>query len=169
MMSNPEISLARSGIFSNESEKMMGNIFPTPNPMINIEINATVKSGETNTPATPISPTNAVSKRKILGFIQFKMMAPINRETVSPAKNALIPQAAFSMVMPYFEMRMFEIFVFVATSTPTIKKIDKAINATKRFFNKLKHDAKVAGFRSGFDSVIGVDKSQSAPSRDVNP
>lgn len=165
IISNPEISLARSAIFSSEREKIMGKIFPTPKPMIKIETKATVKVGETNTPATPASEINAVINRKTWGLIQFRIMAPINLDTVSPAKNALIPQAALSMVIPYFEIRIFEMFVFVATSTPTIKKMDKAIKATKRFFSNPKQEANVAGFLSGFDSAIGVNKSQSAPQK----
>lgn len=127
-------------------------MLPAPKPMIKIETNATENTGDTKTPATPTNEVRAVSNRKTRGFIQFKTIAPINLETVSPAKNALIPQAASSMVIPYFEMRMLEIFVFVATSTPTIKKIDSAINAIKGFFNNPKQDAKDAGFLSGFDS-----------------
>ena len=169
IISNPEISLARSGIFSSESEKMIGNILPAPKPIIKIDARATENTGDTNTPATPISEVSAVSNRKTLGFIQFKIIAPINLDIVSPAKKALIPQAALSMVIPYFAIRIFEMLVLVATSTPTIKNMESAIKATKRFFSSPKHEAKVAGLRSGFDSTMGVINNHSAPRSEVIP
>ena len=49
---------------------------------LKIETSATVKVGETKTPATPTREINAVSKRKTRGFIQFRIIAPIKRDTV---------------------------------------------------------------------------------------
>lgn len=40
MMSNPDISLARVGIFSKANEKITGNILPAPKPMIKMQTNA---------------------------------------------------------------------------------------------------------------------------------
>ena len=144
-------------------------MFPIPNPIINIDTNAVVFPGAKNTPNTPASESMVVSIRKTRGFIQFKMIAPSKREMVSPAKNRLIPMAAFSSVIPYFAMRILEILVLIETSAPTIKKIDKAINATKRFLSNPRQDANEAGLRSGFDSVIGVIESHKAANNEVTP
>ena len=91
IINKPEISLARSGIFSKDKEKMIGNIFPAPSPIRNIEAKAIPVEGAKKTANTPASETKALRNRKKRGFIQFRIIAPRKREVVSPTKNIVIP------------------------------------------------------------------------------
>src|SRR5690554_36408 len=167
--SSPDISLARLGILSSASEKITGNILPAPSPIRKINNKATIYPGESNTPAIPANAIKDISNRKERGLIQFNRIAPISRAIISPAKKMLIPIAPLSNVIPNFTIKMLAMLVLIATSAPTIKKIESVMKKMKRFFSKLKQDLKVAGSRSGFDSCMGVLPSQTATTIDVTP
>src|SRR5665647_1711019 len=169
IISNPEISLERSGILANANEKMIGNIFPAPSPIIMTETKATMRLGAKNTPRMPTRAKSVVRSRNTFGLIQFKMMAPRKREMVSPAKNQLIPITALSSVIPYFAIKTLAILVLIATSEPTIRKMESAIKATNLLLSNLKQEANVAGLRSGLDSLIGVIESHKAARSEVMP
>jgi len=145
IMSNPEISLALSLIRSSDIEKIIGNILPAPRPVMKMNIIAIIYSGEKKTPIIPIIETNEVINRKGRGFIQFNIMAPNSRDTVSPAKKTLIPITAVSSGRENLPERIFAIFVLMATSAPTIRKIERAITTTNLFLNKPKQELNVAG------------------------
>src|SRR5690554_896461 len=167
IISKPETSLARSGIFSSASENTTGNMLPAPNPVIKIEARATRYTGDITIPAIPVRATTEVSSRNDRGFIQLSRMAPDSRAIVSPAKNTLMPITAVSSVTSNRSVRITAMFVLMATSAPTIRKIESAITATKRFFNKPKQDRTVAGFLSGRDSSMGVNASQADAASEV--
>lgn len=169
MTSSPDISLERLGIFSSASVKITGNILPAPSPIRKMNSKATIYPGEINTPTMPANAIKDISNRKGRGLIQFNKIAPIRRATISPAKKMLIPIAALSNVTPNFTIKMLAMLVLIATSAPTIKKIESVMRKMKRFFSKLKQDLKVAGSRSGFDSCMGVLPSQIATTIDVTP
>ena len=54
IINRPEISFERSGNLASASEKITGNMFPKPNPIMKIDIKATVLSGARKTPRTPV-------------------------------------------------------------------------------------------------------------------
>jgi hypothetical protein len=144
-------------------------MLPAPKPIRNIATKAPIEPGAIRTPTTPKRATNVVSNKNTRGLIQFKTIAPNKRAIVSPAKNTLIPTTAASKVKSNLAIRIFAMFVFIATSVPTIRKIESAINATNLFYNKPKQEANDAGLRSDFDSSIGVIDSQTAPNIEVIP
>lgn len=145
IMSNPEISLALSLIRFREIEKIIGNIFPAPRPVMKMNIIAAIYAGDKKIPIMPIIATSEVIKRKGRGFIQFRIIAPNSRDTVSPAKKTLIPITAVSSGRENLPERIFAMFVLMATSAPTIRNIERAIITTNLFLNKPKQELNVAG------------------------
>jgi hypothetical protein len=73
------------------------------------------------------------------------------------------------MVTPNFDSKIIAMLVLIATSAPTSRKMESAINITKRFFSNPKHELKDAGFLSGFDSTMGVDASHKATATELIP